>query len=208
MNRLLLFTVPLAIASLLLTADNSDTKELEAAERARLFQRFLAELRQAGVFTNLDMSTTNLVSDYVRRYFDYIVVHPSFGLHWDEVPPPTSTGSNAMAAVTAFVTTNGWSMRTGAWAFHYPMIDLKPIRGLPWEAIRDREFPAFTHQQILYVVFPGGGHNSYGGVAYNPSTNAFPPAIRGFKHIGQHWYVWTQPEDPIPLSQQYEGRVR
>jgi len=207
MRPLALFGVTFTAAFILFAADGVSTKESEATERAHLFERFLAELRRAGV-TNVDMSTTNFMSEYVRRYFDATVVHPSFGLRWDEVPPPTLTDSNAMATVTAFVATNGWSMHTGNWAFHYPMIDLKPIRGLPWEAIRDREFPALTHQQILYVVFPGGGHNSYRGVAYNPSTNAFPPAIRGFKHIGQHWYVWTQPEDPIPLLQQYEGRVR
>src|SRR5512136_2531164 len=32
-----------------------------------------------------------------------------FGPHWDSVPPPTITGSNRMAAVEAFVATNGWN---------------------------------------------------------------------------------------------------
>src|SRR3954463_2397563 len=36
-----------------------------------------------------------------------------FGPYWDSVPSPTITGSNRMAAVEAFVATNGWNMSTG-----------------------------------------------------------------------------------------------
>ena len=82
---------------------------------------------------------------------------------------------------------------------------LKPIRGLPWEAIKDREFKAVTHQGVLYVVLKGWHHN-LSGVAYNPETNTFAPKIRGFQPIGQHWYAWAQPEDPITLPQKYEGQ--
>src|SRR5205809_7637406 len=58
--------------------------------------------------------------------------------------------------------------------------------------------------RILYVVLTAW-HHDCDGIAYNPTTNSFPPAIRGFKHLGEHWYAWAQPEDPITLSQQYEG---
>src|SRR5205814_8197349 len=106
--------------------------------------------------------------------------------------------------VQAFIATNGWNMQTGNFVFTYGLEKPKKIRGLPWECIREREFPALTHDGILYVILTGW-HHDCNGIAYNPTTNSFPPAIRGFKHLGEHWYAWAQPEDPITLSQQYEG---
>ena len=114
-----------------------------------------------------------------------------------------------MAAVQAFITRYGWNMETNSALSLNGFVEerTEQIRGLPWEAIRDREFPAVTHRGVLYVKL-GGGHHSVHGVAYNPNTNAFAPTIAGFKPIGQHWYVWAQLEDPIPLERQYEGGSR
>ena len=136
-----------------------------------------------------------------------LIVHPSFGIAWDEVPPPTLTNSAAMAAVRAFVASNGWNMHTGWLSFGYLPRDQephpRPIRGLPWEAIKDREFEAFTEGGILYVIL-GGGHHSLNGIAYNPNTNSFPPEITGHKPLAGHWYVWGHPEDPISFPRIYE----
>ena len=43
------------------------------------------------------------------------------------------------------------------------------------------------------------------GVAYNPCTNRFDTSLAGFSPIGEHWYAWRQPEDPLKLTQRYEG---
>ena len=85
-------------------AEPSTPAKSEADQRDRLFQRFLAEMRKSGIITNMD---TNLDTAFVRQLFDQMVVHPSFGLRWDEVPAPTLQGINAMASVEAFVATNG-----------------------------------------------------------------------------------------------------
>jgi hypothetical protein len=179
--------------------------ESEVEQREKLYQRFLSEMREKGGLTNLGLSRTDFDTPMIRQAFDRMIVHPSFGLRWDEVPAPTLLGTNAMAGVQAFIATNGWNMHTGNLTFTYGLDKPKAIRGLPWEAIRGREFPALTHRGILYVL-SSGWHHDCSGLAYNPNTNAFPSAIRGFKHIGQHWYAWAQPEDPITLSQEYEGK--
>lgn len=149
-----------------------------------------------------------------RMVFESMIVDPSFGLGWDEVPAPTLVGSNAMSAVNAFVATNGWNMQTNNCIFDcIKDIDgsdddrSKPIRGLPWVAIHEREFSAVTHDKILYV-FSRGFHHDGDGVAYNPYTNHFPATIQCFKPIGQHWYVWAFDHEfgpPVPQPQIYEG---
>jgi hypothetical protein len=172
--------------------------------RAKLFQRFLAEAESklpSLIPLNKDQSYTNMV----RLVFNHIVVDPTFGLAWDEVPAPTLTNSNAMSSVQAFVKSNGWNMATnnifGEMSLTNPM---KPIRGLPWAAVKDREFGAVTCDGILYVLFNGWEFN-ISGVAYNPRTNKFVPRLSGFKPIGRHWYVWAAGDHPLPLVQQYEG---
>jgi hypothetical protein len=185
----------LAIGLLLLSAgEPSSTNESEAAQWQRIYERLRTE---EGI--------TNAEEMMKIPIFRASVVHPSFGLSWDEVPAPTITNSNAMASVNAFVVTNGWNMETNGWRVMDFSDHRKPIRGLPWEAIKDREFGALTHGGVLYVLLKGWHHN-LSGVAYNPRTNSFAPGIRGFKPLGDHWYVWTQPEDPITLPQTYEGQ--
>jgi len=183
-------------------------EETGQLQREQLFQRFKAEI--------IARSGTNIISfegpaggknlDIIRLIFDAMIVHPAFGYRWDEVPPPTLTGSNSMLAVSAFIATNGWHMHTGGLAFTYGGISLKPMRGLPWREIHEREFSAVTHNEIFYVVFSGWHHDCQ-GVAYNPNTNIFPPAITGFKPLASNWYVWAQAEFPARLEQRYEGQT-
>lgn len=197
------FLLPAALA-----ADMTVTNESEAAQQEQLFQRFLKEMRKAQFEapTNTDVSyLTNLDTPTFREYFKRMVVDPSFGYRWDEVPAPTMTGSNAMAAVNAFVATNGWDMQKDGGVFCVAFPDKsKPMRGLPWTVIHNREFRAVTYNGILYVFFTGF-HDDSSGVAYNPNTNTFTTGIDGFKPIGQHWYVWIQPEEYVKLAQEYEG---
>jgi hypothetical protein len=203
--RLLIALAALLTALALCFADDTTSPtNSDTVLREKLFQRFLVEMGEVDITTNRDQSYTNMM----KRIFDEYVIDPSFGLRWDEVPAPTSTGSNAMAAVWEFVAANGWNMETnGSQFFDYPYHSdhIKSIRGLPWKAIKDRDFEAVTHEGVLYVLLDGW-HHDLSGVAYNPNTNTFAPYIRGFQPIGQHWYVWAQPEDPITLKQKYEGQ--
>ena len=174
--------------------DGTPTNESEAVQREKLYQRFVKEMRElvSKSPTNEDISyiTNDLNTPFDREQFNQMVVHPSFGWHWDEVPARTMTGSNAMAEIDSFIATNGWDMQKDGMVFTVLAPDKsKPMRGLPWEVIHDREFLAVTHDGILYVWFKGWHHND-SGIAYNPKTNVFA-RDRAFKPIGQHWYVWA-----------------
>ena len=123
---------------------------------------------------------------------------------WESMSAPDVGDTNAMAAVESFIATNGWNMHSGGLAFTYGGEQTQAIRGLPWRSLQGRQFPAITHEGILYVIL-GGWHHDCHGIAYNPKTNRFSSAIAGFKPIGSHWYVWAQPEDPLKMKQVYEG---
>lgn len=195
-----------------IAADETVTNDSPSAQKERLFQRFVKEMQQkdpsdfGSYLTNAEAQST------LRFVFDSMIVDPSFGLKWDEVPAPTLTGSNALSAVNSFVATNGWNMQTNDCAFDCYTdkgdCDIsKPICGLPWAVIKEREFPAVTHNGILYVFF-GGFHHDGSGVAYNPQTNNFTKSIDSFKPIGQHWYVWAFDHEfphTAPQPQIYEG---
>lgn len=114
---------------------------------------------------------------------------------WEKISAPDIRGSAALASVESFVATNGWNMYTNGggvlWEYEeHPQY----ITGLPWSAFATNRFQATTRDGILYVMLDPGWHHDYSGVAYNPHTNRFPDCIRGFKPIGEHWYVWCQPE--------------
>jgi hypothetical protein len=193
-----------------LAADIVLTNDSPTAQKERLFQRFLKEM-QKSFPTNSGMDFTNAETQAaLRRVFESSIVDPSFGLKWDEVPAPTLIGSNALTAVNSFAATNGWNMQTNNCVFDCIVDDgtkSKPIRGLPWAAIREKEFPAVTHNNILYVFF-GGFHHDGHGVAYNPHTNRFARSIDAFKPIGEHWYVWAFDHEfpsSVPQPRIYEG---
>jgi hypothetical protein len=200
-------------------ADNTVTNDSPAAQKERLYQRFVKEMQQKMQEmqkldpSNSDLSFTNAEAQASMRFvFESAIVDPSFGLEWDEVPAPTLVGPNAMSAVNAFVATNGWNMQTNDWVFDDISGDdnqakPKPIRGLPWAVIHEQEFPAVTHNGILFVFFRGFHHDGH-GVAYNPHTNNFAATVDAFKPIGQHWYVWEFDHEfpsAVPQPQIYEG---
>jgi hypothetical protein len=207
MKSLVMFVMLGFIGMGALAADtNAGTNETEAVQMERVYQQFLQEARdaQAKAPTNVNISTFKyLEKPEFRTIFTQMVVTPSFGYHWDTVPAPTMTGTNAMAAVNAFIAANGWDMQKDGAVFSvvFPS-QAKPICGLPWKAIHEREFPAVTHDGILYIRF-GGFHDDGNGVAYNPRTNVL--CMAGFKPIGQHWYVWTSTDTTETFEQEYEG---
>jgi hypothetical protein len=195
-----------------IAANNVVTNDSPAAQKERLYQRFVKEMQNMDP-SNLDLSFTNAEAQAgLRRIFESMIVDPSFGLGWDEVPAPTLVGSDAMSAVNSFVATNGWNMQTNDCIFdcisrNDNPAKSKPIRGLPWAVIREQEFPAVTHNGILYVFFRGFHHDG-SGVAYNPHTNNFSATINSFKPIGQHWYAWAFDHEfppTVPQPQIYEG---
>jgi len=169
------------------------TNETEAAQWQRIYDRFRAD------------GITNVEEMMKIPVFRSIVVHPAFGIGWDEVPPPTLTNSSAMTSVNAFIATNSWNMHTDSLGPFGWVKNQKPIRGLPWKEIESREFPATTHDGILYVRFTGWHYNDH-GVAFNPKTNRFPKSILGFKPLANHWYVWAQRDDGLEMTQVYEGQ--
>jgi len=195
----------LLLRSAAFAVDSASPTNSKAAQTDLLYRRFLAEMRSR--MTNAGVDSTNFDTPMLRRMFEAYIIDPSFGLLWDEVPAPTLTNSSAMNGVNTFISSNGWNMDTSGFLFDSygaakPPIRL--IRGLPWEVIRNREFPALTHHGVLYVMLKGWHHN-LSGLAYNPNTNSFARMIAGFKPVGQHWYVWASPEDPIELEKNYEG---
>ncbi len=115
---------------------------------------------------------------------------------WEKTKRPDITGSNAFASVVSFAATNGWNSysETNKFIFWAEEEPAHYISGLPWKQLNKQSFPALTSGGILYVLQGDLFHHDYYGVAYNPNTNRFPEWIRRFKPIGDHWYVWAQPE--------------
>jgi hypothetical protein len=128
------------------------------------------------------------------------------GPRWDAAGPPNIKGTNSMAGVSEFIAANGWNMCTNDdYLGNWDNLSPRSIHGLPWKKYRLQEFPAVTCAGILYVLSAPGWHGDYGGVAYNPATNVFPPSIEGFKSVGGHWYVWCSLEfAPQNLPKIYE----
>ena len=115
---------------------------------------------------------------------------------WTRTRPPDIKGSNALASVSHFIATNGWDMFTNKEETIY-WEDLEPrlyITGLPWKKWSGKQFQAKTSGGILYVLLGDEFHHDYYGLGYNPTTNHFPEYIRWFRPVGDHWYVWSQPE--------------
>jgi hypothetical protein len=188
----------------------------EAAKKERMYQEWVHKVREgiAQMETNLPAgySLTNLanspeVEEIARGIFESNWIHSSFGQYWDDIPAPTVRGSNATAEVDRFIAENGWHMLTNEWLFLITINESgKPIKGLPWEVIRDRTFKAATVDGILYIPLRGYMPMGSSGLAYNPLTNRFR-AVRDFKPIGDHWYVWSQTDEPINDQSYYEGET-
>ena len=83
--KLLVFSLA-AVSSL--AAENAVTNDSLATQKERLFQRFVAEMREMNP-ADPDLSPTNAEAQAAyREVFESFIVHPSFGLKWDEVPGP------------------------------------------------------------------------------------------------------------------------
>jgi hypothetical protein len=127
---------------------------------------------------------------------------------WDSKPGHYIRSTNAIVDVSAFITTYGWNSSTNVEdLWHWEDLQPHSIHGLPWSRLKNQQYPALTHDGILYVLSNPGWHGDYGGVAYNPQTNRFPSFEGlGFKPIGSHWYVWGIPElsGGMNLPQIYE----
>lgn len=178
-------------------AEPVSTNSIEAAQWDRIYKRVAPSFAKDGI-TNRNEVLNN---PWVKA----AIVHPAFGISWNEMPPPTSTNSAAMSSVDSFIATNGWNMHTGRVVGFSEIEHKKWIQGLPWTEIENRRFRAITHNGILYVVLKSWQFDA-SGVAFNPGTNRFPAAIRGFKPLGNHWYAWMQPEFPSDHEQVYEGQ--
>ncbi|HZR21516.1 MAG TPA: hypothetical protein VFE51_29815 [Verrucomicrobiae bacterium] len=129
------------------------------------------------------------------------------GPRWERMGPPDINGKKGMAAVDAFIATNGWEMNSSPLAFAFGFGQSVPLKGLPWKRLANREYPVLTHGGVLYVALEGWHHDVI-GVAYNPRTNSFAAGVMGFKPLADHWYVWTFAEldDSIKLTKRYEGQ--
>jgi hypothetical protein len=115
---------------------------------------------------------------------------------WAQTGAPDITGANALESVNKFVATNGWNSysETNTSIFWAEAEPSHYITGLPWKHLTSQQFPALTSNGILYVLLADEFHADYIGLAYNPHTNHFPEWIRKFQPVGNHWYVWAQPE--------------
>jgi hypothetical protein len=195
-------------------ADGVSTNRVSQNEEKAAVASIVEELRRTGVLE--DMKKYGLVTnsepnitwqELSPAMWKFKAEHSPLGIKpaaWEQIPPPDLRGTNDPGAVHAFVRTHGWNMHTGFVALGWGFVETQPIKGLPWKEIEHREFQAVTANGILYVILDGFAHNCL-GVAYNPKTNRFDSAMVGFKPIGDHWYAWRQPEDPMTLTQQYEG---
>ena len=115
---------------------------------------------------------------------------------WQKTSRPDIPGTNGLASVMSIVATNGWNTfsDTNEFIFWQETQPTFYISNLPWTKWRGQQFQSLTKDGILYVLLGDAFHGDYYGVAYNPNANHFPEWIRGFKPIGDHWYVWAQPE--------------
>jgi len=167
----------------------------------------LEDMRRYGLVTNVDSEIT--WPELYTAMWKMKAEHHPLGIKpasWERIPGPDLRGTNDPGGVEAFLRTNGWHMGRSVTGAAWGLVKTKPIRGLPWNEIKHREFEAVTANGILYVILDGFHHSMY-GVAYNPGTNRFDPHLVGFSPIGDHWYAWRQPEDPMKLPQRYEGGV-
>ena len=213
-----LTVILLVLATAAGAGDIAPPEESEAAKKERMYQEWMHKLRErlpqteTNLPAELRISLTNLAnSTYVekmsRGIFEANWVHSSFGIYWDEIPPPTIRGSNATVEIDKFIAQNGWRMLTNDWLFLITIDKRgKPMQRLPWEVIRDRTFGAATHDGILYIPLRGYMPMGSSGLAYNPQTNRFH-LVSDFKPIGDHWYVWSQTDSPSQKRSFYEGET-
>jgi hypothetical protein len=126
---------------------------LQQSAETRGVTKVYAELR-----TNLNAKGfTNITEEDLRRDPALYIVNmsrihaalPASCLDW---PPPET---NRMDGVKKFIEQHGWAMpECSAWDVMTGR-GTRPLTGLPWRAIADRTFPAYTAEGKLYVVLHG-----------------------------------------------------
>jgi hypothetical protein len=215
-----LTVILLVLATTLHAGDMQSEDEIEGAKKERMYQEWRQALREALAQTEANLPAgerhglTNFAeSSYgekmVRDIFEAAWIHSSFGMSWDQIPAPTIRGSNATVGVETFIAEHGWNMLTNATDFLF-LITLerrgKPLRGLPWDVLKERTFKAATHQGILYIPLRDHMPMGSSGLAYNPQTNRFH-SVRDYRPIGDHWYVWKQTDTASDERSWYEGEM-
>jgi hypothetical protein len=89
-------------------------EESEAAKKERMYQAWMHTVREFWTQreTNLPAEHRRSLTNFAnsadgeklsRDIFEANWVHSSFGLYWDEIPPPTIRGSNATVEVDKFI---------------------------------------------------------------------------------------------------------
>src|ERR1700723_2792175 len=115
MKPLVTFVMLVCVLNGVLAADTTATNDTNAIQQEQVFQRFLKEMRKlrSEAPTHVDFSCVDYfdTTNFREMFLNQMVVDPSFGYRWDEVPAPTMTGTNAMDAVHSFIATNGWDMQ-------------------------------------------------------------------------------------------------
>ena len=85
-------------------------------------------------------------------------------------------------------------MHTGGIFFFAVGEKMRPLIGIPWKGLAQREYRAITCDGILYIPLRAFGPES-SGIAYNPHTNPFT-TVNGFVPVGGGWYAWKQTMSP------------
>src|SRR6266516_4123035 len=172
--RSMLLVFVLAVSAC--AADDQPPAESEAVKKERLYQQQLSDLRRllsdAKTAESVSSDATNFLAStnmdtMFRPIFESTWMHSSFGVAWDQIPPPTIRGTNATTEVDKFVSEHGWNMVTNGWVFLIRVqAEGRPIRGLPWEVIKERTFKAATHHGVLYIPLRGYMPMASSGLAY------------------------------------------
>ncbi|HXT39037.1 MAG TPA: hypothetical protein VN887_03350 [Candidatus Angelobacter sp.] len=153
-----------------------------------------AELRQelsAKGFTNVtELDLRRDPSIYVTNMFRIHATLPANCLDW---PPPDT---NKMDGVKRFISEHGWNMPERSARDMMVGRGTKPITGLPWPAIYDRTFDAYTSERWLWVILHGP--TSFGpehdGLLWSLQTNRPPFPGVTCRPLGSGWYAFVYPK--------------
>jgi len=123
-----LTVIVLVLATAAGADDRQPQEELEAAKKERMYQEWTQKFREglARMETNLpaeqrldltNLATSAYAEQMSRGSFEAHWIHSSFGLYWNDIPPPTIRGSNATVEVDKFIAENGRHMLSNDWFF-------------------------------------------------------------------------------------------
>jgi hypothetical protein len=183
------------------------TEEAMRQDPSLFSKRFMGIMFEAGTGTNsyaalrtnlIAKGFTNITEEDLREdpalgFIGQFMVHatlPRSPLEW---PPPDT---NRMDSVREFVEQNGWNMGLRSLHHLFMPFGAKRITGLPWPAIADQSFVAYTTNQWLVVSIesPTSFGWSHSGLLWTPMTNS--PPLPGYlssfkvrsKPLGGGWH--------------------